>query len=77
MEASKVRLESDTFGELQVPADKYYGAQTMRSKINFPIGGPAEKMPVSILFQRKIYNTRCIIIFFSPIRNRLFKQWVC
>lgn len=50
MEASKVRLESDTFGELQVPADKYYGAQTMRSKINFPIGGPAEKMPVSILF---------------------------
>jgi len=40
-------VESDTFGELKVPADKYYGAQTMRSQINFPIGGATERMPVS------------------------------
>lgn len=40
------RVESDTFGELKVPADKYYGAQTMRSKLNFPIGGSSERMPV-------------------------------
>ena len=37
------RIESDSFGNLEVPADKYYGAQTARSLINFPIGG--ETMP--------------------------------
>lgn len=44
------RIETDTFGELKVPADKYYGAQTMRSKINFPIGGNRERMPVNQIF---------------------------
>lgn len=39
------RTEADTFGELKVPNDKYYGAQTVRSTINFPIGGPTERMP--------------------------------
>ncbi len=33
-------------GEMQVQADKYYGAQTARSMMNFPIGDEAEKMPV-------------------------------
>jgi fumarate hydratase class II len=37
------RIESDSFGKLKVPADKYYGAQTARSLINFPIGD--ETMP--------------------------------
>lgn len=46
---AKFRMEKDTFGELKVPADKLYGAQTMRSKLNFPIGGFAETMPVAIL----------------------------
>ncbi|MGB6229391.1 MAG: class II fumarate hydratase [Litorimonas sp.] len=32
------RTESDSFGDLKVPADKYFGAQTARSLINFPIG---------------------------------------
>lgn len=41
-----VRVEKDTMGEVEVPADKYYGAQTMRSKKNFPIGDEKEKMPV-------------------------------
>ncbi len=35
---SSMRTETDSFGPLQVPADKYYGAQTARSLINFPIG---------------------------------------
>lgn len=43
------RVEADTFGELKVPADKYYGAQTVRSTINFPIGGETERMPVSVI----------------------------
>jgi len=36
-------------GELEVPADKYWGAQTQRSLINFPIGGESEVMPESII----------------------------
>ena len=41
------RIETDSFGEIEVPADKYYGAQTARSKLNFPIGDETERMPVS------------------------------
>jgi fumarate hydratase class II len=33
-----MRTETDSFGPLKVPSDKYYGAQTARSLINFPIG---------------------------------------
>ena len=44
--AGKIRKEYDTFGELEVPADRYYGAQTARSKKNFPIGDETETMPV-------------------------------
>lgn len=43
------RVEADTFGELKVPNDKYYGAQTVRSTINFPIGGPTERMPQPVV----------------------------
>ncbi len=40
------RMEKDSFGELKVPSDKYYGAQTVRSTMNFKIGGASERMPV-------------------------------
>ncbi len=43
------RTETDSFGELEVPADKYYGAVTQRSKQNFNIGGQNELMPVGAL----------------------------
>ena len=46
--SSEYRIEADTFGELKVPVDKYYGAQTVRSTMNFKIGGPSERMPVSL-----------------------------
>ncbi len=42
-----MRVESDTMGTIEVPADKYYGAQTARSLANFDIGG--EKMPTEIV----------------------------
>jgi fumarate hydratase, class II len=42
------RIEKDTMGEVKVPADKYWGAQTQRSIMNFPIG-PAASMPVEII----------------------------
>ncbi|MED1808189.1 class II fumarate hydratase [Bacillus subtilis] len=41
------RIEKDTFGEIKVPADKFWGAQTQRSKENFKIG--SEKMPKRIV----------------------------
>ncbi|WP_425407781.1 class II fumarate hydratase [Hyphococcus sp.] len=41
------RTESDSFGKLSVPADKYYGAQSARSLINFPIGD--ETMPAPMI----------------------------
>jgi fumarate hydratase class II len=42
------RIEHDTMGEVQVPADKYWGAQTERSRNNFKIG-PAGSMPHEII----------------------------
>jgi fumarate hydratase class II len=44
----KFRIEKDTMGEVQVPADKYWGAQTERSRNNFKIG-PAASMPHEII----------------------------
>lgn len=41
------RIETDTMGEVKVPSDKYYGAQTGRSLMNFKIGG--EKMPPELI----------------------------
>lgn len=41
------RIEKDTMGNVEVPADKYWGAQTQRSKNNFKIGG--QKMPEEII----------------------------
>ena len=42
------RTEHDTMGEVQVPADKYWGAQTERSRNNFKIG-PEASMPKEII----------------------------
>jgi len=44
-----VRVESDTMGNIEVPSDKYYGAQTARSIMNFPIGDEAERMPTAVV----------------------------
>src|ERR1700693_5713013 len=43
----KTRLESDAFGQLEIPADKLWGAQTERSLHNFRIG--SEHMPIEII----------------------------
>lgn len=49
MSEQKFRQERDTFGDLQVPADKYWGAQTQRSLLNFDIGGPTERLPPPLI----------------------------
>ena len=43
------RIEHDSMGEIQVPADRYWGAQTQRSHENFPIGVGIETMPGEII----------------------------
>lgn len=44
---NNTRIESDTMGEVEVPADKYWGAQTQRSIENFPIGN--DRMPTALI----------------------------
>lgn len=45
--STKFRTESDTMGKVEVPADKYWGAQTQRSLINFPVGD--DRMPRAVI----------------------------
>lgn len=49
MSTDNFRIERDTFGELKVPSDRYYGAQTARSMQFFKIGGPEERMPLPVI----------------------------
>ena len=51
------RTETDSFGPLEVPADKYWGAQTQRSILNFPIGW--EKQPVAIVRALGVIKQAC------------------
>ena len=67
MSKANFRVERDSMGEIRVPADKYWGAQTQRSLENFPIGG--ERMPEEMIraigFQKKaaaLANTELKII---------------
>src|SRR4029453_16159308 len=47
MQKNQTRIETDTFGPIEVPADRYWGAQTQRSLGNFKIGW--EKQPQAII----------------------------
>ncbi len=51
------RTESDSFGPLEVPSDKYWGAQTQRSIMNFPIGW--EKQPIAIVRALGVIKQAC------------------
>ena len=51
------RTETDSFGPLEVPTNKYWGAQTQRSLINFPIGW--EKQPVAIVRALGVIKQAC------------------
>jgi len=54
---SNIRVETDSFGTLEVPADKYWGAQTQRSIMNFPIGW--ERQPVAIIRALGVIKKAC------------------
>ncbi|WP_412509238.1 class II fumarate hydratase [Roseovarius sp. SYSU LYC5161] len=51
------RMETDSFGPLEVPADKYWGAQTQRSIMNFPIGW--ERQPVAVVRALGVIKKAC------------------
>ena len=51
------RTETDSFGPLEVPSEKYWGAQTQRSIINFPIGW--EKQPIPIVRALGVIKKSC------------------
>ena len=54
---SETRTETDSFGPLEVPADRYWGAQTQRSVMNFPIGW--ERQPVAIVRALGVIKQAC------------------
>jgi len=54
---TQTRTETDSFGPLEVPSDKYWGAQTQRSIMNFPIGW--EKQPVAIVRALGVIKKAC------------------
>ncbi|MEO1492866.1 MAG: class II fumarate hydratase [Pseudomonadota bacterium] len=51
------RTETDSFGPLKVPSDKYWGAQTQRSLMNFPIGW--ERQPVAVVRALGVIKRAC------------------
>ena len=53
----ETRSETDSFGPIDVPSDKYWGAQTQRSIKNFPIGW--EKQPIAIVRSLGIIKKAC------------------
>ncbi|MBJ3763990.1 class II fumarate hydratase [Maribius pontilimi] len=54
---TQTRTETDSFGPLEVPADKYWGAQTQRSLMNFPIGW--ERQPIAIVRALGVIKQAC------------------
>ena len=55
-----IRVETDSFGPLDVPAEKYWGAQTQRSIQNFPIGW--ERQPVAIIRALGVIKKACATV---------------
>ena len=49
MDQKNVRIETDSMGAIEVPADRYWGAQTERARTNFPIGVARFRFPRSIV----------------------------
>ena len=48
MSTGKTRIETDTFGPIEVPADRLWGAQTERSLMHFKISG--ERLPKAVIY---------------------------
>ena len=74
------RIEKDTMGEVKVPSDKYWGAQTERSRNNFKIGDSAS-MPLQLIYgfaylKKAAAHTNCELGVLSEEKRDLISQ-VC
>lgn len=74
------RIEKDTMGEVKVPADKYWGAQTERSRNNFKIGSAAS-MPLDVIYgfaylKKAAAYANCELGVLSPEKRDLISK-VC
>nr|WP_298993479.1 class II fumarate hydratase [uncultured Polaribacter sp.] len=77
---TQFRVEKDTMGKVKVPADKYWGAQTERSRNNFKIGAPAS-MPLEVVYgfaylKKAAAYTNCELGVLSVEKRDLIAQ-VC
>lgn len=75
------RIEHDTMGEVKVPADKYWGAQTQRSRDNFKIGGEKNQMPIEVIrafaiLKKSAAETNMELGVLSPEKSKLIGK-VC
>ena len=71
------RIETDTMGEVQVPVNKYYGAQTARSLMNFKIGGerfPRELIRALGILKKAAALTNEALGLLSPEKTKLIVQ---
>ncbi len=57
----KTRIEKDTMGTVEVPADVYWGAQTQRSVNNFKIGNIGDRMPIEVIYAMAIVKKAAAI----------------
>ncbi len=76
----KYRIEKDTMGDVKVPAEKYWGAQTERSRNNFKIGASAS-MPLEIVYgfaylKKAAAHTNCELGVLAPEKRDLISK-VC
>ncbi|MDJ0651664.1 MAG: class II fumarate hydratase [Simkaniaceae bacterium] len=55
-----MRKEEDSLGIVEIPEDKYWGAQTERSRINFPVG--REKIPIEVIYSQAIVKKASAIV---------------
>lgn len=70
---TKTRLESDSIGTMEVPADAYYGVQALRAKSNFPITG-TKLHPVFIKNLAQVKKAAAITNFDAGLLNDNARQ---
>ena len=68
------RIEHDSMGEVRVPADKYWGAQTQRSVENFPIGTGIETMPREIIHAFGILKKAAALANHALLPHRMTQE---
>src|SRR6266496_883341 len=59
---SGTRTETDSMGPIEVPADRYWGAQTQRSLHHFSIGTEGDRMPVEVVRAFGILKKACALV---------------